>query len=333
MTDTFDLSSELTKAHAGEQLSVTDLVSIDDLSSNDIELIFRVAAVMKRFVGQGGGHKKTDLLRGFTVCNFFNENSTRTRTSFEIAAKMLGADVVNIAGATSSGKKGETLGDTARTLDAYDTDILVVRDAASGVPAHLAELVRASVVNAGDGWHEHPTQALLDAFTIREHFGERPLTIINVGDVKHSRVFGSHVRLFKKLGYTHRVAAWETLRSPHLADFGIETHNHLDAAALDGVDVIYSLRLQTERAAGRDIPTPREYAKAFSITKAKLALAKPDAVVMHAGPVIREFCMSSDVLESDRCLVQPMVANGLVIRMAVQWLLATNETKKITPWK
>lgn len=329
----FDLQAELKKIRGNNNLSVTDLLSIDDLTLADIELILGVAGVFKQFVGQGAGSKKTDLLRGTSIFNFFNENSTRTRSSFELAGKHLGSDVINISGSASSAKKGETLGDTARTLDAYNADLIMVRDSCSGVPMQLAKCVRAPVVNAGDGWNEHPTQALLDAFTIREHFGSKKVTIVTVGDVKHSRVFGSQARLFKKLGYTHRVAAWETLRPSDLSYFGVQVFDHFEEEALQGVDVIYALRLQTERAAGKDVPTGREYSKNFMVNRRRLALANKDAVVMHAGPVIREFDIGSDILEGPQSLVQAMVESGLFVRMAVEWLLITNPKKKPNPWK
>lgn len=328
-----DLKASLEAARAGQHLSNTDLVSIDDLNLQDIELIFRITKVFQEFLADGPGRKKTDVLKGTSIFNYFNEASTRTRSSFELAGKHLGSDVINLSGGSTSGKKGETIGDTARTLDAYHADLIIIRDASSGVPEQLRSLVQAPIMNAGDGWHEHPTQALLDAFTIRERFGDRPVTCLTVGDIRHSRVFGSQVRLFKKLGIKHRVAAWQTLLPAEVERFGIEVFNHFDEKATAGVDIIYALRLQTERAAGKDIPTPREYSKNFMVNSRRLAWANPEAVVMHPGPVIREFDIGSTILDGPRCLVQQQVANGLPVRMALQWLLIMNPTKKSNPWK
>jgi len=333
MPTKLNLSAELKKARGREQLSSADLVSIDDLTTKDIELIFRVADVFARHVASGAGNKKVDALKGTSIFNFFNENSTRTRSSFELAGKHLGSDVINISGSASSGKKGETIGDTARTLDAYNADLLIVRDSCAGVPAQLAPLIGAPVLNAGDGWHEHPTQALLEAFTLRKHFGKKKLVYLFAGDAKHNRCIGSQARLYKKLGYELRLAAWETLRPVQIEQFGITVFNHFEEDALKGVDAIHILRLRTEYAAGSNIPTPREYSKNFMLNPRRLALAKKTAVALHAGPVMREFDMASIILEGPQSLVQEMVANGLAIRMALEWLLITNTKKKTNPWK
>jgi aspartate carbamoyltransferase catalytic subunit len=328
-----NLTAELKKARNGQDLSVLDITSIDDLTLDDVELIFRVAAVFKRHVQSGAGNKKTDILKGTSIFNFFNENSTRTRSSFELAGKHLGSDVINISGSASSGKKGETLGDTARTLDAYNADLLIVRDYHAGVPAQLATLIGAPVLNAGDGRHEHPTQALLEAFTLREKFGKKKLTYLFVGDAKHSRVFGSQVRLYRKFGWELRLASFATLVPEKIENWGIKVFYQLEDAALQSVDAIHAIRLQTERAAGSDVPTPREYSKNFMLNPRRMALANKDAVALHAGPVIREFDIGTPVLEGPQSLVQQMVENGLPIRMALEWLLITAKKKKINPWK
>ncbi len=329
----FDLQTALQQARKGQDLSSLDLVSVDNLTLADIELVFRTAAIFKKHVESGAGNKKTDTLKGTSIFNFFNENSTRTRSSFELAGKHLGSDVINITGSASSGKKGETLGDTARTLDAYNADLLIVRDSRAGVPYQLAERVGAPVLNAGDGRHEHPTQALLEAFTLRERFGDKKLTYLFVGDAAHSRVFGSQVRLYRKLGWKLRLASFQTLIPDQVEKFGIEVFYECEAEALQGVNAIHAIRLQTERAAGTDIPTPREYSKNFMLNPRRMALAAPDAVALHAGPVIREFDIGTPVLEGPQSLVQQMVENGLPIRMALEWLLITAKQKKINPWK
>ncbi len=329
----FDLNTALKQARKGQDLSQIDLVSIDDLTLADIELIFRITEVFKKHVESGAGNKKTDVLKGTSIFNFFNENSTRTRSSFELAGKHLGGDVINIAGSASSGKKGETLGDTARTLDAYNADLLIVRDGRAGVPHQIAPLIGAPVLNAGDGRHEHPTQALLEAFTLREKFGKQKLIYLFVGDAAHSRVFGSQVRLYRKLGYELRLASFQTLIPEQVEKFGIQIFYECETEALKGVDAIHVIRLQTERASGTDIPTPREYSKNFMLNPRRMALANKDAVALHAGPVMREFDIATPVLEGPQSLVQPMVENGLPLRMALEWLLITAKKKKTNPWK
>lgn len=326
----FNLSAELSAARQGADLSVADLVSTDDLTLDDVELILRTSAVFKKFIQ--AGQKKTDLLRGKSIFNFFNENSTRTRSSFELAGKHLGADVINLSGSASSYKKGETLGDTARTLDALDADLLIIRDSHGGVPATLSKLIRAPVMNAGDGRHEHPSQALMNLFTLREKFGDRKLTYLFVGDAKHSRVFGSEVRLYKKLGWELRLAAFETLIPTDVEKWGVKKYWRLEEEALAGVDAIHAIRLQTERAAGTDVPTGREYSKNFMLNPRRMKLAKPDAVALHAGPVIREFDIGTEVLEGPQSLVQNLVENGLPVRMALEWLLITAKKQKAKPW-
>ncbi len=327
---TSSLLSKLKKTRKGQNLSFPDLISIENITSTDLELIFKVSEIFKKFIEEGD--KKCDLLKGKTIINFFNENSTRTRSSFELAGKHLGADVINVSGSSSSGKKGETLGDSARTLDALNSDLLIIRDANSGAPYQLSSLVKAPVINAGDGKHEHPTQALLEAFTLLERFGNKKLTYLFVGDALHSRVFGSQVRMCQKLGYEIRLAAPATLVPKGVEKFGVKVFYEIEKA-LPGVDAIHAIRLQTERAAGKFVATGREYSKNYCINPARVALAKKDVVILHAGPVIREFDIRTEVLESKNCLVQQMVENGLPTRMALEWLLVTSKTKKVNPWK
>jgi aspartate carbamoyltransferase catalytic subunit len=318
----FNPLPQLKKIRKGQNLTTSDLISIDQLNSKDIELIFALTKVFKKFIQTG--KKKCDLLRGKTIINFFNENSTRTRSSFELAGKHLGADVINVSGSSSSEKKGETLGDSARTLDALNSDLLIIRDANSGAPFQLSSLVKTPIINAGDGWHEHPTQALLEAFTLREKFGKRKLTYLFVGDAMHSRVFGSQVRIYKKLGYELRLVAPETLIPKDVEKFGVKTYYNLEEA-IQGCDAVHAIRLQTERAAGKFVATGREYSKNYCINPARMAMLNKNGVVLHAGPVMREFDLRTEVLESDQCLVQEMVENGLPTRMAVAWLLITKK--------
>jgi aspartate carbamoyltransferase catalytic subunit len=324
------LLTQLKKARKGQNLSVSDLISIENLTLADLELIFELSKIFKEFVENGD--KKCDLLRGKTIINFFNENSTRTRSSFELAGKHLGADVVNVSGSASSGKKGETLGDSARTLDALNSDLLIIRDANSGASFQLSQLTHAPMINAGDGWHEHPTQALLEAFTLREKVGKKKLTYLFVGDAMHSRVFGSQVRIYKKLGYDLRLAAPETLIPKDVEKFGVKVYYDIEKA-LPGCDAVHAIRLQTERAAGKFVATPREYSKNYCINVPRMEMLNKNGVVLHAGPVIREFDIRTEVLESKQCLVQAMVANGLPVRMALAWLLITSKIKKSNPWK
>jgi aspartate carbamoyltransferase catalytic subunit len=324
------LLTQLKKARKARNLSVLDTISIENLTLEDIDLIFELTKIFKQFVE--AGNKKCDLLKGKTIINFFNESSTRTRSSFELAGKHLGADVINIAAATSSGKKGETLGDTARTLDALNSDLLIIRDSHAGIPFQLAKLVQTPIINAGDGWHEHPTQALLEGFTLRERVGKKKLTYLFVGDAMHSRVFGSQVRLYKKLGYELRLAAPETLIPKDVEKFGVKVFYEIEKA-LKGVDAIHAIRLQTERAAGKFVATGREYSKNYCLNPNRVKLANTNALILHAGPVIREFDIRTEVLESKQCLVQAMVENGLPTRMALAWLMLTNPKKKTNPWK
>lgn len=330
MATQLKLFAELKKARKSQDLSALDLVSVIDLQLADFELVFATAGVFQKFVQTGV--KKTNLLTGKTVINFFNENSTRTRSSFELAGKHLGADVINVSSGSSSAKKGETLGDTARSLDALGADLLIVRDDSAGIPHQLARLVRSPVINAGDGAHEHPTQALLEAFTLRQRFGQRKLTYLFIGDALHSRVFGSQVRLYRKLGYEIRLVAPRTLIPAEVEKFGVKVFYDIEKA-LPGVDAIHVIRLQTERAAGSYVPTGREYSKNYCLNPARIKLANKDAVVLHAGPVIREFDIRTEVLESRQSLVQTLVENGLPVRMALEWLLATAKKKKANPWK
>jgi aspartate carbamoyltransferase catalytic subunit len=296
------------------------LLGIEPLDAKDIVTVLDLAAEMAQ-VSQRPV-KKVPTLRGKTVISVFLEPSTRTRTSFEIAGKRLSADVVNVAGSSSSTQKGETLVDTAKNLDAMSPDAIVLRHAASGAAALVAEHVRCAVVNAGDGMHEHPTQALLDACTIRKHKGRiAGLTVAILGDVAHSRVARSNIHLLGKLGARVRVAGPRTLMPAAVGAMGVEVFDRVEPA-LDGADVVMVLRLQKERQAAGLIPNTREYARYFGVNAKRLDLAKPDAIVMHPGPVNRGVELAADVADGPRAVILDQVSLGVAVRMAVLYLLA-----------
>jgi aspartate carbamoyltransferase catalytic subunit len=257
-------------------------------------------------------------LRGKTIINVFYEASTRTRTSFELAGKRLGADVVNIGGSSSSTSKGETLRDTVKTLDAMHADAIVIRHTASGAPDYVAKHTRASVVNAGDGMHEHPTQALLDALTIRRHRGKdfSGLKVAILGDVLHSRVARSNVKLLKMLGAEVRLAGPRTLLPRDPAALGCPLFERIEPA-LEGADVVMMLRIQRERLGQALFPSLREYARVFGLNAARLNLAKPDALVMHPGPLNRGVEISEDIADGSHSVILDQVEAGVAVRMAV----------------
>ncbi|BAT20743.1 aspartate carbamoyltransferase catalytic subunit [Asaia bogorensis] len=259
-----------------------------------------------------------DALRGRTVINMFFEDSTRTRTSFELAGKRLGADVINMTVATSSVNKGETLLDTAATLNAMRCDLLVVRHAASGAPALLAQKVEASVVNAGDGMHEHPTQALLDALTIKRHLGTLSgLTVAICGDVGHSRVARSNIHLLTAMGSKVRLVGPPTLVPAAMASLGSVSIHHDMESGLRDADVVMTLRLQRERMGAGLVPSAREFFRFYGVDSRRLALAKPGALVMHPGPMNRGVEIASDVADSAQSVIQEQVEMGVAVRMAV----------------
>jgi aspartate carbamoyltransferase catalytic subunit len=268
--------------------------------------------------------QKRDLLRGRTQINIFFESSTRTQSSFELAGKRLGADVMNMALRTSSIDKGETLLDTAVTLNAMRPDILVVRHYAAGAVELLSQKVDCAVVNAGDGEHEHPTQALLDALTIRRRKGRvEGLTVAICGDILHSRVARSNILLLNALGAHVRVAAPSTLLPPAPERLGVDVFTRLDDA-IEGADIVMMLRLQKERMSSSFIPSTREYFHFFGLDKDKLRKAKPDALVMHPGPINRGVEISSTVADHSRSVIREQVEMGVAVRMAVLRVLASN---------
>ena len=309
-------------------LRTKHLLGIADLSREEIVLILNTAEAMKE-VGQRA-IKKVPTLRGRTVINLFFEPSTRTRTSFEIAEKRLSADTLNVAIGTSSVVKGETLVDTAMNLEAMSPSMIVLRHPSSGAPHLLSRICRARIVNAGDGMHEHPTQALLDAFTIRERKGRiEGLKIAIVGDLMHSRVLRSNLLLLSKLGANVWVCAPSTLIPPGLEQAGARVTTRIHEAVEDA-DVVMMLRIQLERMQGGYFPSIREYFSTFGLTEARVKLAKPDVIIMHPGPNNRGVEIASEVADGPASVILDQVANGVAVRMAVLYLLAGDSEQETT---
>ncbi len=296
------------------------LLGIDALDARDVIQILDAAEAF--FEVSRRPVRKVPTLRGKTVINLFYEASTRTRTSFELAGKRLSADVVNISTSASSVTKGETLLDTARTLEAMHPDVVVIRHSASGAPHFVADRLGCSVVNAGDGQHEHPTQALLDAFTIRRRLGTlQNLTVTICGDVAHSRVARSNAALLSLFGCTVRFVAPRTLLPPAASSLGVEVYDRLEPA-LEGANVVMVLRIQRERLAGALLPSLREYSRTFGIGPRTLAAAPADAIIMHPGPMNRGVEIDPTVADSERSVVLDQVEAGVAVRMAVLYQLA-----------
>jgi aspartate carbamoyltransferase catalytic subunit len=297
-----------------------DLLGIEDLERSEIERILETAKHMQE-VGRREV-KKVPTLRGRTIINLFFESSTRTRTSFEIAGKRLSADVVNFSPSNSSMTKAETILDTAKTLDAMDPDCVVVRHKVAGVPKRIADELAAPVINAGDGAHEHPTQALLDLLTVWEEKSRIDgLTVAIVGDILHSRVARSNIYGFQKLGAEVRVAAPPTMIPSGIEALGVKVMTRL-RDALDGADVVMVLRIQKERLQGAFFPSIREYSATYGVDRAKLRFAKDDAIVMHPGPINRGVELSHDLADRRPGVVLDQVRNGVALRMAVLYLFA-----------
>lgn len=291
------------------------LLGIKGLSASDIETLLDRADAAVSLSRQS--EKKRSVLRGRTQINLFFEASTRTQSSFELAGKRLGADVMNMSVASSSTKKGETLLDTATTLNAMRPDILVIRHSAAGAAALLAQKVGCSVVNAGDGAHEHPTQALLDALTIRRKKGRiAGLTVAICGDVLHSRVARSNIILLNALGARVRVVAPSTLLPSGIGQMSVEPFTSMEEG-LKGADVVMMLRLQRERMSGSYVPSVREYFRFFGLDSERLKLASEDALVMHPGPMNRGVEIASDVADGPQSVIQEQVEMGVAVRMAV----------------
>lgn len=300
------------------------VLDLDDFTAEEVEYVLYTAARMKEILGRP--IPRVAALRGRTVVNCFYEESTRTRVSFELAAKALGADVVNLAAAGSSVAKGESLIDTVLTLQALGADFVVIRHPQSGAPYLVAQHLRASVINAGDGWHAHPTQALLDLLTIKEHFGRvAGLKVVIVGDILHSRVARSNVWGLTKLGAEVVLCGPPTLlpRTMVSAELwpAVTVEYDLDRA-LTGAHVVMPLRLQRERQQAGLLPSLREYIRLYQVNSKRLERARPDAVVMHPGPMNEGVEIASEVAHGPRSLVERQVANGVAVRMALLYLLS-----------
>lgn len=305
------------------------LLSMDDLSYEDIEEILQTADSFRE-VGTRK-IKKVPTLRGRTICNLFYEPSTRTRLSFELAAKRLSADVLNFtADAKSSASKGESFRDTAQTLHAMGVDAIVIRHSSAGAPARVAKWVDATVINAGDGSHEHPTQALLDLFSIREHFKELGgLRVGIVGDVLHSRVARSNIKGLRKMGSLVTVVGPPTLMPPGIEGWDVELSYDLDEV-LPKLDVIYLLRVQQERQREQFFPGAREYAALWGLDRRRVSMMKPEALIMHPGPMNRGIEISSDTADLDRAIITEQVTNGIAVRMSLLYLLLRGREAVVT---
>ena len=312
----------MTRAPRPPLIKAQHLLAIDDISS--LEAI-RLLDLADRYVGVSRQtDKREPVLQGRTQVNLFFEASTRTQSSFEIAGKRLGADVMNMAVATSAVSKGETLLDTAMTINAMQPDFLVVRHQSSGTVELLAQKVSCAVINAGDGQHEHPTQALLDALTIRRHKETFEGLIVAIcGDVLHSRVARSNIHLLNKLGAHVRVVAPSTLLPSGVANFGVEVHRSMETG-LKGADVVMMLRLQLERMTGAFVPSIREYYRFYGLNAETLKIAKPGAMVMHPGPMNRGIEIDSDVADGAQSVIREQVEMGVAVRMAVLDALSRN---------
>jgi aspartate carbamoyltransferase catalytic subunit len=310
---------------AATTLHTRHLLGIADLDPSEIELVLETASAMKE-IGMRP-IKKVPTLRGRTIINLFFEPSTRTRMSFELAEKRLSADTLGMTTTGSSAAKGETLADTARTLEAMSPDMIVMRHGASGAPHQLSRICRASIINAGDGMHEHPTQALLDALTIFERKGRLAgLTVAIIGDLVHSRVLRSNVLLLTRMGANVRACGPATLIPPGLDRFGVSVTTSIDEA-VEGADVVMMLRVQHERMSGLFLPSVREYFTFFGLTPKRLERAAPDVIVMHPGPMNRGVEIDSAVADGPWSVILDQVANGVAVRMAVLYLLAGGEAE------
>ena len=308
------------KRKGAVSLKRKDLLSLASLSVDEITLILETADSFKEVTGRE--IKKVPALRGKTVVNLFFEPSTRTRTSFELAAKRLSADVINFSPSASSIVKGETLLDTARNIEAMQADIIVLRHPTAGAAETLARGVKSSVINAGDGWHEHPTQALLDLYTLRERGLQfQGLRVAIVGDVAHSRVARSNIYALTKLGAEVRLAGPATMMPQSIERLGVKVYHDLDDA-LRGVQVIMMLRLQLERQGRALFPTIREYSRLYGLTAERVKLADPGALVMHPGPINRGVEIAPEVADSLSSVILEQVANGVAVRMGILYLMS-----------
>jgi aspartate carbamoyltransferase catalytic subunit len=302
------------------------ILGIEQLSKGDIQMILDTAENFREINSRE--IKKVPTLRGKTIINLFYEASTRTRTSFEIAGKRLSADTINMTASGSSVTKGETLEDTAKNIEAMRPDIIVMRHAASGAPHYLAERIDCSVINAGDGAHEHPSQALLDLLTIRQHKQTlEGLTVAIIGDITHSRVARSNLYALTRMGAKVRLAGPGTMIPPGIERLGAEVYTDI-REAIRGADVVMMLRIQLERQGKTMLPTLREYARFYGLNQENLKLAKEDAIVMHPGPMNRGVEISSYVADGIQNVILEQVENGVAVRMALLYLVAGGESKE-----
>ena len=296
-----------------------DLLGIKDITAEEMEEILSTAVQMRKILDQNV--KKTPHLQGKSVTTLFYENSTRTRTSFETAAKIMGANTTSISAQTSSVTKGETLIDTGKNLDALLTDVIIMRHSMSGAPHLLAKNVKASVINAGDGMNEHPTQALLDIYTMKEKFGDiKGLKVVIAGDVKHSRVARSNIWGLRKLGAEVTVCAPKTLLPAGIEETDVSVSTDLDDC-IAGANVVMGLRLQLERQQAGLFPSAAEYNAYYGLNAARLDKADGDAILMHPGPVNRGLEIGSDIADCEQSYILRQVTNGVAVRMAVLFLL------------
>ncbi len=301
------------------RLQRKDILGLQEMSREEIELILEIAKSNKEILARPV--RKVPILRGKSICTLFYENSTRTRTSFELAAKMMSADTSSISVSGSSIQKGESFKDTLLTLEAMGTDVFVIRHAASGAPHFAARLVSAHVINAGDGMHEHPTQGLLDMLTILENKGGfEGLKVLIVGDITHSRVARSNLWGLSKLGAEVRVCGPSTLLPSEIEKLPVRPFTNLDEA-LKGVDVVNILRIQLERMDRGFFPSTREYVKFFGINKERLSACKPDVLGMHPGPMNRGIEITPEVADGEFAVITDQVTNGVAVRMALLYLL------------
>ena len=306
-----------------QQLSVPHLLGIKNITAADISLIFETADNFKEVINRP--IKKVPSLRDITIANVFFENSTRTRLSFELAEKRLSADVINFSSAGSSVKKGETLLDTVNNILAMKVDMIVMRHSSPGAPHFLSRHIKANIVNAGDGTHEHPTQALLDAFSIRERFGELGgKKVVIIGDILHSRVALSNIFALQKMGAEVMVCGPNTLLPKYIRELGVKVELDVDKA-LQWCDVANVLRIQLERQQMKFFPSLREYSLYYGINKARLQKLDKEITIMHPGPINRGVELSSDVADAENAIILDQVQNGVAIRMAVLYLLAANK--------
>lgn len=305
------------------QLSTKHLIGIKDLTRQDIELILDTAATFKEVINRP--IKKVPTLRDITIANLFFENSTRTRISFELAQKRLSADVINFSSSSSSVKKGETLLDTVNNILAMKVDMVVMRHPSPGAPWFLANHIQANILNAGDGTHEHPTQALLDAYSMREKLGDLVgKNILIVGDIMHSRVALSNIFCLTKLGANVKLCGPPTLIPKYIKNLGVEVEHDIDKALM-WCDVANVLRIQLERQQTKYFPSLREYSLYFGVNKKRLDKLNKSIVVMHPGPINRGVELTSDVADSEHSIILDQVENGVAVRMASMYLLAGKE--------